>query len=45
MMTSIANSDYAELLPTDEQIDIDRFRTKPIAPDRLIQEVEALLKK
>jgi len=45
MMTSIANTDYAELFPTDEEIDIDRFLTKPVSPDRLIEEVDALLEK
>jgi len=36
MVTSIANSDYAELFPTDEYVHLDAFLTKPVAPDRLL---------
>jgi len=32
MVTSIANTDYLALFPTDESIHIDAFLTKPIAP-------------
>ena len=45
MVTSIANSDYAALFPTDEQIHIDDFVSKPIAPDDLLQRVARLLEK
>ena len=45
MITSIANTDYAELLPTDEYVHLDAFLVKPIAPDRLIKEVNRLLKR
>jgi len=45
MVTSIANSDYAALFPTDEYIHIDDFVSKPIAPDTLLQRVDKLLKK
>ncbi|MCJ7739523.1 MAG: response regulator [Anaerolineae bacterium] len=45
MVTSIANTDYAELFPTDEYIHLDSFLTKPIAPERLVQEVDRLLKR
>ncbi|MGC9359147.1 MAG: response regulator [Anaerolineae bacterium] len=44
MVTSIANSDYRELFPTDEYIHIDDFVSKPIAPDDLLNRVGRLLK-
>lgn len=43
MITSIANSDYAELFPTDEYIHLDTFLTKPVAPERMVKEVNRLL--
>ncbi|MFO7917534.1 MAG: response regulator [Anaerolineae bacterium] len=43
MVTSIANSDYAALFPTDEYIQIDDFVTKPIAPDELLRRIEKLV--
>ncbi len=43
MVTSIANSDYAALFPTDEYIHIDGFLSKPIAPAELLRRVKALL--
>ena len=43
MVTSIANTDYAELFPTDEYIPIDAFLSKPIDPDRLIKKVKTIL--
>ena len=45
MVTSIANSDYAALFPTDEYIHIDDFVSKPIAPDDLVLRVDTLLKR
>ena len=44
MVTSIANSDYAALFPTDEYVHISDFVTKPIAPDDLLRRVAELLK-
>jgi CheY-like chemotaxis protein len=44
MVTSIANTDYAALFPTDEYISIDGFLSKPVAPDLLLQRVAELLK-
>ena len=43
MVTSIANTDYAVLFPTDEYIHIDGFMSKPISPDRLLETVGRLL--
>jgi CheY-like chemotaxis protein len=43
MITSIANTDYAELFPTDERVHLDTFLTKPVAPERLVDEVNQLL--
>jgi CheY-like chemotaxis protein len=43
MVTSIANTDYAQLFPTDEYVHLDAFLTKPVAPDRLVKEVSRLL--
>ena len=43
MITSIANTDYAELFPTDEYVHLDTFLTKPVAPERLVKEVNRLL--
>ena len=43
MITSIANSDYAELFPTDEYVHLDTFLTKPVAPERMVKEVNRLL--
>ena len=45
MVTSIANTDYAELFPTDEHIHIRAFMSKPIDPARLIKQVNKLLVK
>lgn len=43
MVTSIANTDYAALFPTDEYVHIDAFMTKPIAPGQLLSQVRRLL--
>ena len=43
MITSIANTDYAELFPTDEYVHLNTFLTKPVAPERLVKEVNRLL--
>ena len=44
MVTSIANTDYAALFPTDEYISIDGFLSKPVSPDVLLERVAALLR-
>lgn len=45
MVTSIANTDYAELFPTDNYIHIRGFMSKPIDPENLIRQVNKLLPK
>jgi CheY-like chemotaxis protein len=45
MVTSIANTDYAELFPTDEYIHIRAFLSKPIQPAGLLKQVNKLLPK
>jgi CheY-like chemotaxis protein len=45
MVTSIANTDYQALFPSDENINIDAFLTKPIKPADLTEKVEELLSK
>lgn len=45
MVTSIANTDYAELFPTDEYIHINAFLSKPISADELIRQVNKYLPK
>ena len=43
MVTSIANSDYAALFPTDEYIHINGFISKPVSSDALLGRVSELL--
>ncbi|MBU1660743.1 MAG: response regulator [Chloroflexi bacterium] len=45
MVTSIANTDYAELFPTDDYIHIRAFMSKPIEPAKLIKRINKLLAK
>jgi adenylate cyclase len=44
MVTSIANTDYAALFPTDEYISISGFLTKPISTEQLLSQVQRLLR-
>jgi CheY-like chemotaxis protein len=44
MITSITSTDYAELFPTDEYVHLDVFLSKPIKPERLVKDVNRLLK-
>jgi DNA-binding Lrp family transcriptional regulator len=45
MITSMPGSAYAELFPTDEYLPVDQLLTKPVSPERLVSEVERLLKR
>ncbi len=45
MVTSIANTDYAALFPTDEYVHINAFMSKPVEPAELIRQINKLLKK
>lgn len=42
MVSSIADSQYAGLFPTDEHVPVDCFLCKPISPAKLISEVRRL---
>jgi CheY-like chemotaxis protein len=44
MVSSIADSQYAEAFPTDEYVPVDTFLCKPIAPKQLLETVNRLLK-
>jgi CheY-like chemotaxis protein len=44
MVTSIANTDYAELFPTDEYIHINAFMSKPISAESLMRQVNRYLR-
>ncbi len=43
MVSSIANTDYAALFPTDEYVHIDGFISKPVAPAVLLARVAEIL--
>jgi CheY-like chemotaxis protein len=43
MVTSIANTDYAALFPTDDYIHIRGFLTKPVSAEALLEQVRKLL--
>jgi CheY-like chemotaxis protein len=43
MVTSIANTDYAALFPTDEDVNISAFLTKPISSEQLLGQIKRLL--
>ncbi len=45
MVTSIANTDYAELFPTDEYIHINAFMSKPFSGEALMKQVNKFLPK
>jgi len=42
MVTSITQSEYAGMFPTDEYIPADVFLTKPVNPARLLEEIRRL---
>lgn len=43
VVSSITASDYLGMFPTDEDNMVDNFLSKPVAPDKLLAEVERLL--
>jgi CheY-like chemotaxis protein len=43
MVTSIANTDYAHLFPTDKYIHIEAFMSKPIDPDSLLKKIRRIV--
>lgn len=43
VVSSITDSDYLSMFPTDEDHLIDNFLSKPVAPERLLAEVRRLL--
>jgi CheY-like chemotaxis protein len=44
MVSSIADSQFAEAFPTDEYVPVDNFMCKPIDPQQLLEQVKRLLK-
>jgi Lrp/AsnC family transcriptional regulator for asnA, asnC and gidA len=44
MVSSIASSPYAEMFPTDEYVPVNSFLVKPVAPQKLLDEVKKLLR-
>ena len=45
VVSSITSSDYLSMFPTDDDHLIDNFLSKPVAPEKLIAEVERLLER
>ncbi len=45
MITSIPTSEHAALFPTGEDLPIDQLLSKPVSPQRLVDEVRRLLKR
>jgi Lrp/AsnC family transcriptional regulator for asnA, asnC and gidA len=43
MISSITDSDYAAMFPTDEYVPVETFLSKPVGPRQLLAEVERLL--
>ncbi len=43
MISSIITSDYAAMFPTDEYVPVENFLSKPVSPQRLLDEVKRLL--
>jgi Lrp/AsnC family transcriptional regulator for asnA, asnC and gidA len=44
MVSSIADSQFAEAFPTDEYVPVDNFMCKPIDPQQLLDQIKRLLK-
>lgn len=45
VISSITSSEYAGMLPTDEDFRVDAFLSKPVTPSQLTAEVKRLLKR
>lgn len=45
VISSIADSEYAEMFPTEGSFPADQFLTKPVAPELLIKETKRLLRR
>jgi Lrp/AsnC family transcriptional regulator for asnA, asnC and gidA len=45
MVSSIASSAYADSFPTDEYVPVDNFLSKPVDPQKLLQEIQRLLQR
>ncbi len=43
MISSLPNTRYAEMFPTDTYVAIDGWLSKPVAPDELLSQVNRLL--
>ena len=43
MVSSIADSEYAGMFPTDETVQIDYWLSKPVPPKELVRKVHSLL--
>ena len=43
VVSSIASTDYVSMFPTDDDNLIDNFLSKPVAPEKLLSEVQRLL--
>lgn len=43
MVSSIPNSPYAEMFPTEGALHVDGFLTKPVSPEKLLAETQRLL--
>jgi Lrp/AsnC family transcriptional regulator for asnA, asnC and gidA len=43
MVSSIASSEYADSFPMDEYVPVDNFLSKPVAPQKLLNEIQRLL--
>lgn len=43
MMSSITDTEYAAIFPTDRYLHMDRWLDKPCPPDRLVAEIKSVL--
>jgi len=45
MVTSIVHTDYVEFFPTDEDLHVHVFLSKPVSASQLVQQIDRLLAK